>query len=349
MALVMSSSTPLILLNEDLVVQAASGSFCRAFSVNPDSVVGAELFALGDGEWDIPQLRSLLSATASGSAAIDAYEMDLKRAGDPVRCLVLNAHVLDHHPDDALRLVVAVTDVTEVRQAARDKDTLERENDVLLQELNHRVANSLQIIASVLMQRVRRVQSEETRGHLRDAHHRVMAVATLQRQLAANTSSQVALRPYFTELCASIGASMILDPELVTLTVEADDSVTTADRSVSLGLIVTELVINALKHAFPGDGAKGSITVGFHTTGARWSLIVADNGIGLPGDHATAKPGLGTGIVNALAAQLSATVVLTAGKPGTIVSIVSDRQAVRPDGQGMVSAATSSEEIATTT
>ena len=322
LALVMSSATPLLLLNEELIVKAASGSFCRSFSVNPNSVVGTELFAMGNGEWEIPQLRSLLTATAAGNAAIDAYEMDLKRAGDPARCLVINAHVLDNHPDEALRLVVAVADVTEVRQAARDKAALAQENNVLLQELNHRIANSLQIIASVLMQRVRRVQSEETRDHLREAHHRVMAVATLQRQLASTASGEVALRPYLTDLCASIAASMISDPNLVTLTVEADDSVTTADRSVSMGLIVTELVINSLKHAYPGDEARGAIQVSFHTTADGWSLTVADDGIGISGGHASGKSGLGTGIVNALAAQLKATVEVTDADPGCLVSII---------------------------
>lgn len=322
MALVMSSSTPLILLSESLVVQAASGSFCRSFSLDPESVVGTELFALGDGEWEIPQLRSLLTATASGSAAIDAYEMDLKRTGDPTRCLVLNAHVLDHDADEAPRLVMAVMDVTETRQAARKMDSLVREKQVLLQELNHRVANSLQIIASVLMQRVRSVQSEETRGHLRDAHHRVMSVATLQRQLASTTSGDVALCPYLTELCTSIAASMIFDAKLVTLTVEADDSFMSADRSVSLGLIVTELVINSLKHAFTGVDAKGAIRVGFNATGDGWVLTVADDGIGIQGNHASGKPGLGTGIVNALAAQLAATVEVTDANPGCLVSII---------------------------
>lgn len=325
LALVMSSVTPLILLDDRLVVQAASGSFCRSFSVNPDGAVGKELFALGEGEWDVPQLRSLLTATASGSAAVDSYEMDLKRPGDPGRCLIINAHVLDHHPDDALRLVVAVSDVTEARQAAREKDALVREKDILLKEMSHRIANSLQIIASVLMQRVRRVQSEETRGHLRDAHHRVMAVATLQRQLASTAAGNVVLRPYLTELCASIAASMIPDPELLTLSVDADDSVTTADRSVSMGLIVTELVINSLKHAFPDHNAQGTITVSFHAEGDGWSLTVADDGVGLPGDHDQAQPGLGTGIVKALAAHLSARVEVASGAPGTIVSIVSAR------------------------
>ena len=321
MALVVSSSTPLILLNEQLVVQAASGSFCRNFSVDCESAVGKELFELGDGEWQIPQLRSLLTATAAGNASIDAYEMDLKRDGDPARHLVIHAHMLDHHDDEALRLVVAVTDVTEVRQAQRANDALLQEKQVLLQELNHRVANSLQIIASVLMQRVRISQSEETRIHLRDAHHRVMSIATLQRQLASSSTGDVELRRYFTDLCASIGASMIADPQLLSLTVDVDDSITTAEKSVSMGLIVTELVINSLKHAYPAT-AKGMIKIGFHATAEGWILTVADDGIGIQGDHASGKPGLGTGIVNALAGQLAATVEVTDADPGCLVSII---------------------------
>ena len=109
-ALVVSSAAPLLLLNEQLVIQAASGSFCRSFSLDPATVVGTELFALGNGEWDIRQLRSLLQATASGRAAIDAYEIDLFRGDQPPRRLVLNAHVLDHTGEEALRLVLSIFD-----------------------------------------------------------------------------------------------------------------------------------------------------------------------------------------------------------------------------------------------
>jgi two-component sensor histidine kinase len=93
-----------------------------------------------------------------------------------------------------------------------------------------------------------------------------MSVAKLQRQLAYTASGEVALGPYFSDLCTSIGASMILDHALMTITVEADDSTTSADSSVGMGLIVTELVINALKHAFPDVTAKGSITIRFNAT-----------------------------------------------------------------------------------
>jgi two-component sensor histidine kinase len=277
---------------------------------------------LGEGEWNVPQLNSLLRATVSGIAAIDAYEMDLVRNDLPPRRLVLRAHRLDYSDADNIRIVLSVTDITEAQLAEKLKDDLVREKQILLRELQHRVANSLQIIASVLLQSARNVQSDETRIHLRDAHHRVMSVATLQRQLAASRLGDVELRPYFTDLCKSIGASMIRDPARLSLTATVDDSAVPADISVSLGLIVTELVINALKHAFPGHEPSGKITVDYAAQGEGWTLAVGDNGVGMPADEADSKPGLGTGIVEALSRQLGGIVTVSDAKPGTMVSIV---------------------------
>lgn len=330
-ALVVSSAMPLLLLNDQLVIQAASETFCRAFDLRSDAVVGMSLFALGKGEWNRPQLRTLLEATASGRAAINAYEFELKREDKSDRILILNAHALDHDDDDALRLVLAAFDITEMREAqvtaraeAQKNELLIREKQNLLHELNHRVANSLQIIASILMQRVHRSNSEETRDHLRDAHHRVLSIAKLQRMLASTATGNVALRPYLTDLCASIGASMIADPGKLTLNVTADDSVMDPDQSVSMGLIVTELTINALKHAFPdAEQHQCHIDVTFTGRPSGWVLTVSDNGCGIDKDHFDAKSGLGTGIVNALARQLAATVDVTDNNPGTLVTVSS--------------------------
>lgn len=284
-------------------------------------MAGVPLAALGAGEWNVPQLDSLLRTTAAGDAGIDAYEMDLVRDGMKPCRLVLNAHRLDYPGSDQLRIVLAVTDVTAARLAEKIKDDLVRDKEILLQELQHRVANSLQIIVAVLMRSARAVQSEETRGHLHDAHRRVMSIATLQKQLAISRRGDVELRSYFGDLCRSIGASMIADPNQLSLTSTVDDSVVGADVSVSLGLIVTELVINSLKHAFPAEGRAGEINVDYRSQGKAWVLTVGDNGVGMPGDHEIAKPGLGTGIVDALAKQLDATVTVADTDPGTRVSI----------------------------
>ena len=200
-------------------------------------------------------------------------------------------------------------------------------------EIQHRVANSLQIIASVLLLSARRVQSDETRTHLEDAHHRVMSIATLQKQLTVSAIEDVELRAYFTHLCESLGASMIRDHAQQSIHVDVDQTTVTADVSVSLGLIVTELVINALKHAFP-HGRSGHIKVGYQSRGPNWTLSVGDDGVGMPDKASDAKAGLGTSIVEALARQLDAKVQLTDEKPGTKVSIKHNRiAAVADDGQ----------------
>ena len=124
LAVVVSSNEPLLFLSEDQKVIAASTSFCRAFEIDPATVPGRPLSELGNGEWAMPKLASLLKATASGSAQIEAYEIDLKRPNQKTRHLVVNARTLDDGDKDHVRLLLAVTDVTDARAEARLKDDL---------------------------------------------------------------------------------------------------------------------------------------------------------------------------------------------------------------------------------
>ena len=319
-AVIASSNGPLLLLDEELNVVVASGSFCGAFGLDPITVVGIPVFELGHGEWRVPQLRTLLMATAAGDPPIEAYEFDLTRMGVEVRRLSVHAQRLAYLDLDAVRLLVAITDVTEARADAKAKEQLSRENVVLLQEVRHRVANSLQIIASVLLQGARKTQSEEARGHLRDAHNRVMSVATLERQLSGSTGDGIQISSYLSKLCASIADSMIHDPDRISIAVKSDDAIVSGNLSVSLGLIATELVINSLKHGFP-DTRTGKITVTYKEGNGCWALSVGDDGVGISADSTKAVPGLGTSIVQALARQLAATVHIADAHPGVFVSI----------------------------
>ena len=319
LAIIGASQAPLLLLDGEAQVIAASESFLESFEMESTAVRGRSLFSLGRGEWNLPRLRSLLSAVGSGEALVDAYEIDMVGPDDRVRRLVLNARRLDFAGAVSLRVLLTIADGTEARSAEKLRNDLIREKEVLLQEVQHRVANSLQIIASVLLQNARKVSSEESRIHLRDAHQRVMSVAAIQRQLAASSLSDVVLKPYLAQLCQSIGASMIDDHDRISIEVNGDGSATSSEVSVSLGLIVTELVINALKHAFP-DGRRGVVTVDYHSGAEGWALSVCDDGVGMPA--ANDKAGLGTAIIQALANQLGATITVTDLKPGTGVSVV---------------------------
>jgi len=149
-------------LDQDLRVVAASRAFYRTFKVDPGATEGQLLYELGNGEWDIPKLRSLLEKilpehglTAAGE--IEAYEVEHDFPDIGQRIMLLNARQGVLRVDSRMNILLGIEDVTEKRALEREKDDLLRQKDVLLDELRHRVANSLQIIASIIMMKAKTV------------------------------------------------------------------------------------------------------------------------------------------------------------------------------------------------
>lgn len=314
---------PVLVLDQDLRVIAANRSFYSAFKVSPEATQGRLLYALGDGQWDIPKLRALLEKILPEKGMMEGYEVEHEFPGLGLRTMCLNARQVSYTGGADTTILLGIEDITERRVLERDKDELLRQKDVLLEELQHRIANSLQIIASIILMKARAVQSEETRLHLQDTHKRVMSVAAVQRHLhSPGLDGAVEVTPYLSRLCEALAASMIGDNRPIALKVVGDRGIVPARQAESLGLIVTELVMNALKHAFADEEIVGVITVGYETAGTDWKLSVSDNGVGKPdGVFAQGKSGLGTGIIKALAQQLDARVATLAGANGTSVSI----------------------------
>ena len=149
-----------------------------------------------------------------------------------------------------------------------------------------------------------------------------MSVAEVQLHLHASSGiERIDVGSYLTKLCGALAASMIGE-QPITVKVTADDGTVDSSEAVSLGLIVTELVINAIKYAFPTEKAGAQILVSYEVNGSDWKLMVSDNGVGkVPGSGPLAPAGLGTTIVNALAKQLDARVELDGSDTGLRVSI----------------------------
>src|SRR6202161_3408826 len=324
---------PLIVLDKDLRVVAASRSFYVKFSADPRDIRGKRFYELGDREWDIPKLRLLLEEIIPNQSPMAEYEVehDFPRIGR--RVMLLNACIVRYEKAHT-NILIGIEDITVQRNLEGDQDDLLRQKDVLLDELQHRVANSLQIIASIIMMKAKSVESEETRRHLHDAHNRVISVAAVQRHLHASAGlGSMEMLPYLSTLCGALTHSMIGEGQSISLKVIGKGGSSTCANAESLGLIVTELVINALKHAFDEKTKDGQITVGYDVSGTDWKLSVADNGMGKPdGVFAQPKSGLGTGIVKALAKQLDSQVATLSGPLGTTVSITHATFAGREGG-----------------
>ena len=253
---------------------------------------------------------------------IEGYEVEHEFPGLGHRTMCLNARQVFYEEGTNVTILLGMEDITDRRLLEREKDELLRQKDLLLQELEHRIANSLTIIASIILMKARTVQSEESRLHLEDAHVRVLSIAAVQKQLHASGMGSIEVAPYLSNLCETLATSMIGDSRPISLIVTGDCGSATSRQAESLGLIVTELVMNALKHAFPGANIAGQITVAYERARTNWKLSVSDNGIGKPdGVFAQGKSGLGTGIIKALAHQLDAQVETVAGPQGTTVFV----------------------------
>jgi two-component sensor histidine kinase len=322
-AIVDTVREPVLVFDKDLRVIAASRSFYSIFNVTPQDTQGRLLCELGDGQWDMPKLRLLLEKIIPEHGVMEDYEVEHDFPGVGHRTMRLNARQVFYEGGAETTILLGIEDVTRRCALEREMEDLLRQKEVLLEEMQHRVANSLQIIASIILMRARTVQSEETRLHLQDAHSRVMSIAAVQEHLhASGTGGPVEITPYLSRLCETLATSMIGDTRPISLKVCGDTGSAASRQAECLGLIVTELVMNALKHAFPNDKSDDQIAVRYDAAGTNWKVSVADNGIGRPdGVFAQARIGLGTSIVKALAHQLGAQVETLAGPSGTTVSV----------------------------
>jgi two-component sensor histidine kinase len=194
----------------------------------------------------------------------------------------------------------------EVRLARDRFEALAAERALLMREVNHRVGNSLQIIAALLHLQSSASQNEDVKSALAGANRRVMAVAQVHRRLYTSDDVQaVALDLYLKALVDDLRGSAE-DGEVGSLSLDAEAVEVDPDKAVAVGVVVTELVLNALKYAYPDK--KGPIRVTLKAgEDERVVLAVEDDGVGRSAQPPTRSPqGLGRMIVRAMATKLNA-------------------------------------------
>jgi chemotaxis protein methyltransferase CheR len=317
-------------LDDGLHLLAGSRCFYEVFNEDPATAHGRSLFELSDGQWDIPGLRQLLATVVPQHSAVEGFEFedDFKHLGR--RTMQLNALPIRDESGDSRMVLLAIKDITERRVADQEKQRLLEHTEqlleqqrTLLREMRHWIANSLQIIASILLLKAGSVTSEETKNELRAAHQRVMSVATVQSHLHASDGiEEIEMGPYLTKLSAGLASSMVGPKQHIDIAVAASAGALPTSHAVSLGLIVTELIMNAIKYAFPQARASARIRVTFEKAKSDWKLTVSDNGVGrLQNAESDTSTGLGTALIGALAKQLNAQISETSSPKGLSVAV----------------------------
>jgi len=211
-----------------------------------------------------------------------------------------------------LRMVGTMTDITERKQAEDKIHTSLSEKEVLLREVHHRVKNNMQVISSLLSLQVHRTRNKKAIEVLQDSQQRVRAMAMAHENLYRSQDfAYLKLSGYVFNLVTNVQRLFPTVANRVTVQTPVEDLPIGMDQAIPLGLIINELVTNALKYAFP-QGRSGNLTISIQPKGEdEVELMVADNGVGMPEDLEWQNTDtLGLLLVRDLCHQLEASISL---------------------------------------
>ncbi|MGB8691897.1 MAG: PAS domain-containing protein [Steroidobacteraceae bacterium] len=253
--------------------------------------------------------QRVFSGDAADSTGFYQSEYRLRRPTGEYRWLLERGRVVERAADGAPRKVVGISlDIDAHRRMESELRTSLHEKEVLLQEVHHRVKNNLQIISSLINMQLRRLPDSASRETLAQCQHRVQAIALIHEKLyQAKSLASVPLPEYIGSLARDIVQAASLPATGVSLELAIAEVALPIDVAIPCGLILNELITNALKHAFP-DGRQGSVRISVERSDAtRLRLTVADNGVGLPAGFDIARcRSMGLRLVDTLARQLNA-------------------------------------------
>ncbi|NBB72883.1 MAG: PAS domain S-box protein [Bacteroidetes bacterium] len=250
-------------------------------------------------------------ATFQRQGFIDHAERTLcPQNGPDVPVLFSRAQVTrsDRASDD---IVCVAQDITDRKQAEERLKASLREKEVLLREIHHRVKNNLQIISSLLHLQSKQIEHAAARTLFAESQSRIRSMALIHERLyQSDDLAQVDFAAYLDGLTEHLFRSYNVRRDTIACELQADGGSLSVDRAIPCGLIVNELVANALKHAFP-DGRSGTIRVRYAEEDDTAHLIVADDGVGTPEDvEADASDSLGLRLVRGLVQQLDGSLAI---------------------------------------
>ncbi len=261
-----------------------------------------------------PVMPDVLRTKVSVFVELHKKTQQIKRQADSLRRAhaELEVRVQERTAELANANTLLKEEITERKQAeAKVRESL-AEKEVLLKEIHHRVKNNLQVVSSLLRLQAAGLKDEATAALFYESQARVRSMALIHEQLyRAGNLAQVNFASYLERLVPDLGRSYRTDSTAkVDLKIEAEPVLLPVDSAIPCGLIVNELITNALKHAFP-KGRQGTIIVRLAAQGPQTTLTVRDDGVGFPQDVDFRKSGsLGLQLVSTLASQLGGTINL---------------------------------------
>jgi PAS domain S-box-containing protein len=317
-----SAPDAVITVDNQHMVQEWNQGAVRLFGYLAEEAQGQDLDDLvaGSDPQTLEQAVSLTRELLSGRPVPPREVVRYRKDGTPVHVIVAGSPILSG--DELIGVVGVYTDITERKQAEAQLQASLREKEVLLKEVHHRVRNNLQVISSLLYLQSLTAQDPGSAQMLHDSRNRVQSMAMVHEILYGSQDlGRIPFGEYVHSLTASLMQSYGTDQSAIETRIHVDEVMLSVDLAIPCGLIINELVSNALKHAFAGRDS-GMIEVHFGSAGdGLYTLEVRDNGVGLPhGLGVENAETLGWKLVKMLVEQLDGTMQVD-GDVGTQLRI----------------------------
>ena len=301
--IVNSSDELMALVSKDYVYEAVNESYRRSHASGRGEILGSTVAQVWGEETFNAAIKEHLEKCFAGDTVHYARRFEFADMGR--RHMHVTYYPYYNSAGSVTHAVVVSRDITEQKQAQEQIEAALEEKIVLLKEVHHRVKNNLQVISSLLDLQSGYVKDEDARRMFHESRNRVKSMALIHERLyQAEDLAQVDFGEYAQGLVESLFRSYRVDTADITLTVNVEDVLLNVETAIPCGLIVNELVSNALKYGFP-DGRSGEIWVELFSDDGEFTLAVRDNGIGIrPELDLRRTKSLGLKLVTTLTRQL---------------------------------------------
>ncbi|MEE8320044.1 MAG: PAS domain S-box protein, partial [bacterium] len=269
-------------------------------------VIGKTIFDLDI--WQDDKDRQLLADGMQAAGQVSSLETGFRlKDGSVIPCLY---SAKSFSLEDETYVLSIVSDITELKSAEDKIKASLLEKEILLKEIHHRVKNNLQVISGLLNLQSHYINEEGAREIYRESQNRIITMALIHEELYQREDlSSIDFAEFLQSLSNNLLTSYGIDRRRISFELDVKEAELIIDTAIPCGLIINELLSNALKHAFPGN-KKGKIRVELHSTGNKgYRLKVSDNGTGFPrGVNFRQTKSLGLQLVTVLIDQLGGTI-----------------------------------------
>ncbi len=301
-----NTGTATLIVEEDTILSMVNREFEQLFGYSKEEIEGKKSWTEFVAKEDLEKMKEYhrLRRIDPASAPRNYEFQFIDRYGD-IKDIFITVAVIP----GTNKSIASFSDITERKQAENKIRKSLKEKEVLLSEIHHRVKNNMQIVSSLLNLQSEYVKDKESLEMFKESRDRIFSMASVHEKLYQSKDlARIDFDDYIRSITKHLFRAYVVDPNAVRLNVNCSDVALNINKAVPCGLIINELISNALKHAFP-EGRKGEITIDLHPDGDnRLTLAVSDNGVGFSEDiDISDSETLGLRLISILVTQLKGT------------------------------------------